>query len=83
MKITMTPPLRNAFERAAMEEKYKARLIELFENEVNAFMAHNEWYKGRQSVFHRWYVYNQIAHIEACHGLLPSEKKLVSFVVEI
>ena len=83
MKITMTPLIRNAFERAAMEEKYKARLIELFENEVNAFMAHNEWHQRHQSVFHRWYVYNQIAHIEACHGLLPSEKKLVSFIVEV
>ena len=83
MKITMTPPIRNAFERAAMEEKYKARLIELFENEVNAFMAHNEWHKKNQSVFHRWYIYNQIAHIEACQGLLPSEKKLVSFIVEV
>lgn len=82
MKTTMTPPLRNAFDRAVIEQKYQARLLELFGSEVAALEAQDEWRRLHNPIFHHWPVYNKIAHEEAVAGMLPSEKKLVSFILE-
>lgn len=82
MKITMTPPIRTAFERASIETVYTTRLLELFGNEANARKAHDEWHRLHQPPVHHWLTYNAIARIEAGIVFLPSERKNVSFIVE-
>ncbi len=82
MKITLTPPLRNAFERAAMEQTYQARLLDLCGSETRAKQLHDEWHRLHQPPIHPWLTWNAIARIEANINLLPSERKLTSYVVE-
>ena len=82
MKITLTPPIRTAFERASIEGVYRNRLLELFGSVANAQKAHDEWHRMHQPPVHHWLTYNAIARIEASSALLPSERKGVSFIVE-
>ena len=83
MKITLTPPIRTAFERASIEGVYRNRLLDLFDNSVQkAKDAHDEWHRAHQPPIHHWTTYNTIAKIEACSVLLPSERQGVSFIVE-
>lgn len=81
MKTTLLPPIRLAFEMAAMEQKYTSRLMELFGSEAKAKQAHDEWVIHHPPI-HHWTTYNTIAMIEATADLLPSERKLMFAKVE-
>jgi len=52
MKITMTPPLRNEFERARTCETYKARLMDLFGSEARIQQADIEWQRTKPPIHH-------------------------------
>lgn len=82
MKITLTPPIRTAFERASIETAYHTRLLELFGNEANAKKAHDEWHRLHQPPVHHWTTYNAIARIEAGCALAKHERAGIDFIVE-
>lgn len=79
MKITMTPPIRNEFDRAVTCEKYKSRLLDLFGSEAAIEAADRDWHKHKPPV-HHFTTYCTIARMEALSDYLPSERKLVSFI---
>lgn len=77
MKIKLHPPLRRAFEMAALEQQYASRLTELFGSVADAKQSHDEWRVMHQPVVHHWTTYNAIAMQEVCSPLLPSERRLM------
>jgi hypothetical protein len=79
MKITMTPPLRNAFDMARTCETYKARLMDLFGSEARIQQADLDWQRTKPPI-HHFTTYCTIARIEALVDYLPSERKLISFL---
>lgn len=79
MKITMTPPIRDQFERARTCEKYKARLIDLFGSEAAIEAADRDWHVHKPPI-HHFTTYCTIAFIEATADYLPSERRMLSFI---
>ena len=81
MKITMTPPIRNEFDRARTCEIYKTRLLELFNNETE-IKAGDEFCHKYNPPIHHFKTYCAIARIEALADYLPSERAMVTFIHE-
>lgn len=83
MIVTLLPRgLRTQFEMTAMEGEYHDRLLQLSGNEVEAEKLHNSFNRQLKPVFHKWSAYNKIALEESTRTLSPSEKRMVSAVVE-
>ncbi len=82
MKITMTPPIRNEFDRARTCEIYKARLLELFNNNEAEIKAGDEFCRQYTPAIHHFKTWCTIARIEALVDYLPSERAMVTFIHE-
>jgi hypothetical protein len=82
MKITMTPPIRNAFDRARTCEIYKTRLLELFNNNEAEIKLADEYCRKYMPPIHHFKTWCAIARIEALIDYLPSERAMVDFIHE-
>jgi len=82
MKITMTPPIRNEFDRARTCEIYKNRLLELFNNSEAEIKAGDEFCRKPLPRVHHFKTWCMVARIEALADYLPSERAMVTFIHE-
>lgn len=80
MKSTLTPPIRCGDEREEIERTYTTRLCDLFNGEANVEAADRDWNNQHRPPVHRFKTFCTIAFIEATADLLPSERKIVSFI---
>ncbi len=91
MKITMTPPIRTAFERASIEGVYRNRLMDLFQGEANFIASYLAFERSKhqygevmaEKMHFTHTAFVAIARIEALSALLPSERMGVSFEYEV
>ncbi len=81
LRVTWTNATRVGQEKERVEVAYQERLLELFDSASNAFVCKQQFELQHQPVGHQWQKYNILAHVEACKGLLPSEKHLAHFRV--
>jgi len=73
---------RGRDEAAKIEAAYKARLLELCDNDVEKVRELRErHYKNHQRVDSGWSIYNCLAQSQATRDLLPSERNGAAFSV--
>lgn len=82
MKVTLSPPLKPAFQMAAMATVYRERLLGLCETIEKAKSFRDSWIASSKPPIHHWRTYNTIAFIEATINCSPSERKLIVAEVE-
>jgi hypothetical protein len=77
--VKLFPPIRVAFDMAAMEQKYADRLTGLYEGNLDWMEREYLEHCKLKAMFNepkvsRWKTFNAIAKIEATRDLLPSER---------
>jgi len=81
LRVIWVNSTRVGQEKERVEVAYQERLLELFDSAANAFVSKQEFELRHHPVGHTWQKYNILAHVDACKGLLPSEKHLAHFRV--
>lgn len=79
LRVTMTPPIRNEFDRARVCQTYADRLISLFGDAAKCQRAELDWQRHKPPI-HHFNTFCTIARIEALIDFLPSERQTVSFI---
>jgi hypothetical protein len=73
-------PIRDQFTMAATCETYRARLMELFNNNEAEIKAGDEFCRKHMPKVHHLKTWCAIARIDALVDYLPSERGLISFL---
>lgn len=83
LKTKWLNPTRAKPEATEIEEKYKAKLLELCNNNLDtAQFIHDEHYITHQQPNSLWSQYNRVALGAALEGLPPFERNNVTFAVK-
>lgn len=81
MKVTLSPPLRCAFNMAAREERYRYILLDILGSEKQCLDEHNKWHITHNP-YSDWCAANNQAMNIVTSDLLPSERQLITATVE-